>query len=84
MVCFFEVRTIYRLLFIDELDDCAFKYPFQSGIVPFSFVEEMGNGGTVAGAVSFKINGFPMISKRKDSYQYGHDVFDCCLRKEAA
>jgi len=44
----------------------------------------MGDCGTVAGAVSFKINGLHMISKGKDGYQYGHDMFDGRLWKEAA
>ncbi len=66
---------------IDELDDGTFEYVFQSGIVPFPFIEEMGGCGTVAGAVAFKINGLPMISKRKDGYQYGRDMFDSCLWK---
>ena len=69
---------------IDKLNDGTFEYVFQSGIVPFSFIEEMGHGGTVARAVFFKIDGFPMISKRKDGYQYGHDMFDSRLWKELA
>ena len=69
---------------IDELDDGAFKYVFQSVIVPFPFIEEMGNCGTVTGAVSFKINGLSMIPKRKDGYQYGHDMLDSRLWKEPA
>ncbi|MCI8380020.1 MAG: hypothetical protein HFH72_16190 [Lachnospiraceae bacterium] len=37
-------------------------------------IEEMGNRGTVAGAVFFKIDGFSMVSNRKNGYQYGHDM----------
>ncbi len=69
---------------IDELDDGTFEYVFQSGIIPFSFIEEMGNCGTMAGAVSFKIDGLSMISKRKDGYQYGHDMFNGRVWKELA
>ena len=47
-------------------------------------IKEMSDRGTVAGAVSFKINGLPMISKRKDGYQYGHDMFRGRLWKDPA
>ena len=67
-----------------ELDDGAFEYVFQPGIVPLPFIEEMGDCGTVAGAVFFKINGLPMISKRKDGYQYGHDMFHDRMWKDPA
>ena len=69
---------------IYEVDDGAFEHVFQPGIVPFPFIEEMGNCSTVAGAVFFKINGFSMISKRKDGYQYGHDMFHGRLWKDPA
>jgi len=44
----------------------------------------MGNCGTMAGAVFFKINGLSMISKRKDGYQYGHDMFHGRLWEDPA
>lgn len=59
-----------RLLgfFVDKLDNSSFDYIFQCVIVPLSFIKEMGNSGTVAGAVLLKVNGFSVISKRKDGY----------------
>ena len=38
----------------------------------------------VTKALFFKINGFSMISKREDGYQYGHDMFHGCLWKDPA
>lgn len=34
----------------------------------------MSNRGTVAWAVIFKIDSFPMIPEEKDGYQHGHDM----------
>ena len=73
-----------RASFINDLHDSAFEYIFQPGVVPFPFIEEMSNCSTVAGAVFFKINGFPMIFKRKDGYQYSHDMLHGCLWKDPA
>ena len=42
------------------------------------------NRGMVAGAVFFKIDSLPMISKGKDGYQYGHDMFHDGLGKDTA
>lgn len=47
---------------ISLLPKSNLEYVFQLGIVPFPFIEEMANGGAVAGTVSFKINGLFMIS----------------------
>ena len=69
---------------IDELDDGAFYYIIQFRIIPFPFIKEMDNCGTVAGAVLFKINGLSMIPKRKDGYQYGHDMLHDSLGKDTA
>ena len=69
---------------IEELDDGVFQYVFQFGIVPFPFIQEMRNRGTVAGAVLFKIDSLPMISKGKDGYQYGHDMLHDSLGKDTA
>jgi len=69
---------------IDKLDGGVFEYVFQPDIVPFSFIEKMYDCGTVAGAVFFKINGFPMISKRKDGYHDSHDMLHSHLWKDAA
>ena len=69
---------------IYELDDGTFEYIFQSGIVPFSFIEEMGNRGPMAWAVLFEVNGLSMISKRKDGYRYGHDMLYGRLWKDLA
>ena len=70
--------------FIDELDDSALEYVFQHGVIPFSFIKEMRNRGTVAGAVLFKIDSLPMISKGKDGYQYGHDMLHDGLGEDTA
>ena len=71
-------------LLIDNLYHRAFEYILHLGVIPFSFVEKMGNRGTVTWTVSFKINGFSMISKRKDGYQYRHDMLHGRLRKDPA
>ena len=68
--------------FINELDDGAFQHVFQRGVIPFSFIKEMRNRGTVAGAVLFKINSLSMIPDRKDGYQYGHDMLYGGLGKD--
>ena len=70
--------------FIDELDDSAFQYVFQFGVIPFSFIEEMCNRGTVAGAVFFKIDSLPMIPEGKDGYHYGHDMLHDALGEDTA
>ena len=54
------------------------------GIIPFPFIEEMCNRGMVAGAVFFKIDSLPIISTRKDRYQYDHDMFHDRLGKDTA
>ena len=45
---------------------------------------KMGSSGAVAWAVFLKVNGFSVISERKDGYQYGHDMLYGCLRKDPA
>ena len=62
----------------------TFQDIFQFGIIPFPFIEEMCNCGTVAWAVFFKVNRFPMISKRKNGYQYSHDMLHGGLWKDTA
>ena len=47
-------------------------------------IEEMGNRGTVAGAVFFKIDGFSTVSNRKSGYQYVHDMLHGRLWKNTA
>jgi hypothetical protein len=69
---------------IDELDDSAFQYVFQFGIIPFPLIKEVRDRGTVAGAVLFKIDSLPMISKGKDGYQYGHDMLHDGLGEDTA
>ena len=70
--------------FIDELDDGVLQYVFQFGVIPFPLIKEMRDRGTVAGAVLFKIDSLPMISKGKDGYQYGHDMLHDSLGKDTA
>ena len=60
---------------IDELDDSTFQDIFQSGVIPLSFIEEMCSRGTVAGAVFFKVDRFPMTSGREYRDQNSHDMF---------
>ena len=50
---------------LNELNNGTFKYAFQTGIVPFSITEEMGNRGTVAGAVISKSMVFPRYPTEK-------------------
>ena len=47
-------------------------------------IEEMCNRGTVAGAVFFKIDGFSMVSDRKNGYQHGHDMLHGRLWEKTA
>lgn len=51
-------------------------------MIPLPLIEEVCNRGAVAGAIFSKVNGLTMISKGKDGYQYGHDMFDSRLWKE--
>ena len=69
---------------IDELYDSVFEDIFQAFVIPFAFIKEMGNSGTVAGTVSFKVNSFSVISKGKDRYEYSHDMLHGCMWKEPA
>ena len=69
---------------INELNNGTFKNVFQTGIVLFSRIEEMGNRGTVAETVLFKIDGFSMVSNRKNGYQYGHDMLHGRLWEKTA
>lgn len=81
-----QIRGFSRALcfLINALDDGTFQDIFQFGIIPFPFIEEMCNCGTVAWAVFFKVNRFPMISKRKNGYQYSHDMLHGGLWKDTA
>ena len=40
--------------------------------------------GTVAGAVFFKVDGFPVISKGEYGYQNSHDMFYGSVREDPA
>lgn len=64
----------YKLLgfLIDELENGAFKYVFQLGIVPFPPIEEIGNHGTVEGGCIFQ------------NQWSSHDTFDGRLWKDLA
>lgn len=44
----------------------------------------MSNCATMAKVIFFKIDGLSKMSKEKDRYQYSHDMFQACLRKDMA
>lgn len=69
---------------VNKISNSVFQVILQLGAAPFPFVKEMGDGGTVAGAVILKIYGLSLITAGKYSYEDCKDMPDNSMWENTA